>query len=186
MSKEELAKIIAEHANWVRGEGGARANLSGANLSRADLSGANLYGANLSRADLSGATLSGATLSRANLSRANLYGANLSGADLSRANLYGANLSGADLSRADLSGANLSGADLSGSVHAWAQIAWNGHGECGRMLTAVIYKEGEDAAFQCGCFSGSAAELKSYIKGGDSNLSKSRTKAMKIVLDLLK
>jgi uncharacterized protein YjbI with pentapeptide repeats len=173
MSKEELAKIIAEHANWVRGEGGARANLSGANLSRADLSGANLY-------------CPGATLSRANLSRANLYGANLSGADLSRANLYGANLSGADLSRADLSGANLSGADLSGSVHAWAQIAWNGHGECGRMLTAVIYKEGEDAAFQCGCFSGSAAELKSYIKVGDSNLSKSRTKAMKIVLDLLK
>lgn len=116
MSKEELAKIIAEHAKWIRGEGGARANLSRANLSREDLS-------------------------RANLSRA---------------------------------------------VHAWAQIAWNGHGECGRMLTAVIYKEGGDAVLQCGCFSGSVAELKSYIKEGDSKLSGSRTKAMEIVLDLLK
>ena len=151
MSKEELAKIIAEHAKWVRGDGGARANLS-----RADLSGANLYGANLS-------------------------GANLSGADLS-----GANLSGADLSRANLSRATLSRANLSRAVHAWAQIAWNGHGECGRMLTAVIYKEGEDAVLQCGCFSGSVAELKSYIKEGNSKLSGSRTKAMEIVLDLLK
>jgi uncharacterized protein YjbI with pentapeptide repeats len=69
-----------------------------------------LYGADLSRADLSGANLYGADLSRADLSRANLYGANLYGANLS-----GANLSGADLSRAYLSGANLYGADLSGA-----------------------------------------------------------------------
>jgi hypothetical protein len=67
----------------------------------------NLSGADLSRADLSGAGLSWADLSRADLSLANLSGANLS-----RANLSGANLSGADLSRADLSWANLSGADL--------------------------------------------------------------------------
>ena len=171
MSKEELDKIISEHAKWVRGDGGARANLSGANLYGATLSGADLYEANLS-----GANLSCANLSCADLSGANLYGANLSRANLSRATLYGANLSRANLSRATLSGA----------VHAWAQIAWNGHGECGRMLTAVIYKEGEDAVLQCGCFSGSVAELKVYIKDGDSNLSKSRTKAMKIVLDLLK
>ena len=45
-------------------------------------SGANLSGANLSRADLYGANLSGANLSRADLSGADLYGANLSGADL--------------------------------------------------------------------------------------------------------
>ncbi len=59
-----------------------KANLSGAYLSRAYLSGA----------DLSGANLSGAYLSGANLSRANLSGAYLSGAYLSRANLSGANL----------------------------------------------------------------------------------------------
>jgi uncharacterized protein YjbI with pentapeptide repeats len=90
-----------------------RANLSRADLSRADLSWANLSGANLSRADLSWANLSGANLSGANLYGANLSWANLSGADLSGANLSGANLSGAYLSGADLSRANLSGANLS-------------------------------------------------------------------------
>jgi hypothetical protein len=96
----------------------ARANLSGADLSRA-----NLYGANLSGADLSRANLSGANLSGANLSGANLSGADLSRANLSRANLSGADLSGADLSRANLSGANLSGANLSGAKNAALIIA---------------------------------------------------------------
>jgi len=95
-TSEELKRILEEHRKWVLGEGG----------SRADLSGANLIGADLSRADLS----------RAALSRANLIGANLSGADLSRAYLIGAYLIGAYLSRADLSGAYLSGADLSGAI----------------------------------------------------------------------
>ena len=106
MDKQELKNILDKHLKWLRGEyGGKRANLSGANLFRANLFRANLSGADLSRANLSGANLSGADLFRADLS-----GANLSGADLSRANL-----SGADLSRADLSGADLSGADLSGA-----------------------------------------------------------------------
>ncbi len=110
--------------------GGARANLSGANLyvanlTGADLSRANLYVANLTGADLSRANLyvanlpranlSRADLSRANLSRADLSGANLSRANLSGADLYGANLSGANLSRANLSRANLSRADLYGA-----------------------------------------------------------------------
>ena len=79
----DLPRILAEHRKWLRGEGGSRAYLSGADLSDADLS-----GANLSRAYLSGAYLLGA-----NLSRANLSGANLSGANLLGANLLGANLS---------------------------------------------------------------------------------------------
>ena len=96
MDAAKLKDILDKHLKWLRGEdGGERADLSWADLSRA-----NLYGANLSWA---------------NLSRANLFGANLSWADLSRANLSGANLSGADLSWADLSGANLSRANLSGA-----------------------------------------------------------------------
>ena len=91
-TKDNLPHILAEHRKWLRGEGGSRADLSGAELSRADLSGANLSGAELSRAYLSGANLSGADLSGADLS-----GAYLSGADLSGANLSGAHLSGADL-----------------------------------------------------------------------------------------
>ena len=65
-----------------------------------DLAGADLY-----RANLSGAYLSGADLYRANLSGADLSGANLSGANLSGANLSGANLYRANLIDADLSGA---------------------------------------------------------------------------------
>ena len=111
------------------------ANLSGANLRRANLSEANLYGADLSEANLYVADLRGANLSRANLIGANLGGAdlseasligadlggaslgeaNLSRADLYEANLYEANLSGADLSRADLRRANLYGANLYGA-----------------------------------------------------------------------
>ena len=92
MDKQELKNILDKHLKWLRGEyGGKRADLF-----RADLSGANLSGANLFRADLSGADLSGANLFRADLSGADLSGANLSGADLSGANLSGANLFRAD------------------------------------------------------------------------------------------
>ena len=110
----ESIKLCVEAA-WK-----AEAKLSGADLSRANLSGVDLSRADLYRADLSGANLSGADLSRADLSRANLSGADLSGANLSRADLSGANLSranlfGANLSGVDLSGANLFGADLSGA-----------------------------------------------------------------------
>ena len=71
MDAKKLKDILDKHLKWLRGEdGGERANLSGANLSGADLSWANLSGANLSGADLSWANLSGA-----DLSGANLYGA---------------------------------------------------------------------------------------------------------------
>jgi hypothetical protein len=59
---------------------------------------------------MSRANLSGADLSWANLSRANLRGADLSGANLSRANLRGANMSRANLRGANLRGADMSGA----------------------------------------------------------------------------
>jgi hypothetical protein len=88
------------------------ANLSGADLRYADLSGANLSGADLRDADLSGADLRYADLSGANLSGADLRDANLKDADLKDASLSGADLRAADLRRADLSGASLSGASL--------------------------------------------------------------------------
>ena len=61
-----------EHLLWLNGEGGSRADLSGANLRDADLSGADLSFANLRGADLSGANLSCANLSNANLSGASM------------------------------------------------------------------------------------------------------------------
>ena len=96
-----------------------------------------------------------------------------------------ADLTGADLTSANLSSANLSSADLTGAAHAWAQVAFKGHGECGRMLTALIYKDGDAPVYQCGCFSGSLGELKAYIKGGKDEWKKSRTLAMVTVTKLL-
>jgi hypothetical protein len=62
---EEMKIVLAEHAKWLKGEGG-----TGANLADADLSRANLYGANLADADLSRANLTGAKLTDANLTGA--------------------------------------------------------------------------------------------------------------------
>ena len=115
MDQSELDNVVASHVKYIRGEGGQRANLSGAHLSGADLSGAHLRRADLGRANLSGANLSEADLGRAHLSGANLSGADLSGAHLSGAHLSGADLSGAHLSEVNLSWANLSWANLSGA-----------------------------------------------------------------------
>lgn len=94
MTKEQINKILASHKEWMKGTGGERANLRGANL----------YGANLRDADLCGADLRDA-----NLRVADLRVANLRVADLYDANLCGANLRGADLRDANLCGADLRG-----------------------------------------------------------------------------
>ena len=70
-----IEKILADHAAWLRGRGGLRANLR-----RADLSGVNLSGADLRWADLSGADLSEAIVRGADLRWAIVRGADLSGA----------------------------------------------------------------------------------------------------------
>ena len=63
-------------------------NLTGTDLTRADLHGANFTRADLGGADLTGADLHGADLTSANLGRADLTGADLHGADLTRARLF--------------------------------------------------------------------------------------------------
>lgn len=93
------------------------ANLSGvdltqANLSRARLESANLSGTNLTQADLRRAQLHFANLSDAKLGKANLVSADLHRADLRRADLTLAQVMRAWLDDADLRGANLSKASL--------------------------------------------------------------------------
>ena len=96
-------------------------NLFGANLRRADLTGArldwsDLRWAHLYRADLSGAHLSGADLRLAEMERANLTGAILGAADLSGADLSEANLTDANLYLVTIYVANLAGANLSTAI----------------------------------------------------------------------
>ncbi len=117
---EALVEILSNHAAWLKGEGGKRANLVVADLSRANLHGAYLRLANLRRAilidaDLVLANLRDANLHYALLTDANLTGANLSDADLSDADLSLTKLRGANLTRAILHGADLTGADLTGA-----------------------------------------------------------------------
>ena len=162
---DELRAVIEAHGLWLCGNGGQRANLQGAYL----------RGANLRGAYLRGAYLQGAYL----------RGANLQGAYLRGANLQGANLRGADLQGAYLRGANLQGADLQGAVYKWAQVAFSGHGECGRMLTAYIQSDGMDPVYQCGCFFGTLDDLKGYIANGEECHKASRTLAMKYATKLL-
>jgi hypothetical protein len=132
MTNEQIKKILEDHSLWLVGEGGCRANLRGADLSRANLRDANLSGADLSCSNLRDANLSGADLSRANLRDANLRDANLRGANLRGASLSDANLSGADLSCSSLSDANLSGANLSSAS------LWNCSGERSRIKSIFV------------------------------------------------
>ena len=87
MRQEKLNEIIAEHAKWLEGHSGKRADLKRANLFGADLRGANMCYADLRHANLCGADmrcayLCGADLRCANLHHVNLHLANLEGAKL--------------------------------------------------------------------------------------------------------
>jgi hypothetical protein len=105
--KETLQKTLENHSLWLKGGGGERADLEGANLKGADLVDAGLEGADLVDAGLEGANLKGACLVDAGLKGANLKGACLVDADLEGADLVDADLKGANLKGADLKGANL-------------------------------------------------------------------------------
>lgn len=114
MANAEHFRIIRQGAeNWNRWRKGNPVipDLSGANLSEA-----NLYGAKLREANLNGADLSEANLYSANLKDADLYGANLSNANLRGASLDSADLSQANLSGSTLNEATLGAANLTGAI----------------------------------------------------------------------
>jgi hypothetical protein len=128
--QKDLKAILEAHAMWLRGDGGYRADLSGADLygvalpdadlrraklSGTCLSGADLYGVDMRDADLRGVDMSGADMKGADMSGAALSGAKLSGANLINSDLRYAKLRGATLRYATLRYAKLSGADLSGA-----------------------------------------------------------------------
>src|SRR5258708_20901269 len=97
---KSLADILEAHELFFRGkDGGARADLTGADLSHVGLTGANL---------------SGAILRNANLEGSDLRKARLAGADLSSANLRKSDLRNTDMTEAILPAAAFSGAQASG------------------------------------------------------------------------
>ncbi len=100
----------------------ALVNLVFAHLEGADLTGAYLTEANMARAKLMEANLMVADLTEANLTEANLTEANLTEANLTRANMTEANLTRAILKGAILKGAILAGADLTRAILAEADL----------------------------------------------------------------
>ena len=82
MNKKQLSEILVEHAKYLKGNTGKRADLRGANLQGADLRGADLRGADLRGANLQDANLRGAYLQGAYLQDADLRGAYLQDANL--------------------------------------------------------------------------------------------------------
>ena len=159
MTPTEPAEVIEAHRLWMAGEGGSRADLSGA-----DLRYANLSGAFLGYANLRGAFLSGANLSYADLSGADLRYANLSGANLRYADLSGADLRYANLRYADLSGANLRGAFLD----ATRGLVWARSGPCGIGPREILgwWSTTEGLVVEAGCFRGSPAEMRAQVAAG--------------------
>ena len=153
MGQIELNEIIASHGRWLQGEGGKRADLSGANLISVDLEGvdlheanmryASLYGADLHRAYLEGVDLEGADLRSADMGESVLHNANLCKANMRNVVLHGADLRGANLHGADLRGANLEGAKLPLGMY---QVV--GAGSCNRCTTYDTIND----QIVCGCW----------------------------------
>jgi len=92
MTKEQIAAVLADHARWLRGEGGKRADMHGANMHRADMHGANMQGANMQ-----GAYMRGADMQRAYMQGAYMRGADMRGANMQGADMHGANMRGAKI-----------------------------------------------------------------------------------------
>ena len=87
----------------------------GVDLRGANLSGAEMWGAYLSGMDLTDTCFRGARLGFAHFKEACLHRADLSRTNLCDAHLEGADLHGVDLSRSDLRDAHLEGADIRGA-----------------------------------------------------------------------
>jgi uncharacterized protein YjbI with pentapeptide repeats len=99
--------------SWARMHG---AKWAGQDISDGAMQAIRLDGADLSRANLARANFQVANLSQANLMMANLEDAHLHATNLQQANLMLANLTGVNLLDADLRGANLRGAKLQNAI----------------------------------------------------------------------
>ena len=134
LADADLSGLLALPQADLTGADLSHANLRALTLTDATLSGANLGGATLTDADLTGArldraNLAGAKLHRAMLNRIQAQAVVLNGASARDVMLMDAQLSGAQLIGTDLSGAqatvvnvDLSGADLSGATFTQASV----------------------------------------------------------------
>lgn len=189
-SRDELMKILAEHAKWVESDRqtGERATLRNADLRGADLRGANLRGADLTKADLRSARLMGADLSYANMKEADLNWARLHEVDLREAELHCANLTLAEMGRCILGRTWLRGArgleqvdfwepctiDLSTIVLSWPlpNPFLRGCGLPDSLIDIIPNLLAQRAFCPCSCFLGYSTVDESFAKRLHTDLQK--------------
>jgi uncharacterized protein YjbI with pentapeptide repeats len=152
MDRDEALRLIQggvlSRIEWNarRNDGEQIPALNGAYIFMCDLNGGiNLSGADLSEADLRGTGLRMADLRGANLRKAKLEKAVLSEADLREARLDEADLSFADLSQTDLRGARLSSANLAGAVLHRANPSGTDFSNCLFVMTYLTMIDLSDA-----------------------------------------
>jgi len=108
LSTSAVERLADYHGRYLKGmKGGRRVVLRACNLAGLDLT-----GVNLSDADLPACDFSNAILRNVVFARANLFGARFDGADLTNANLERADLRGAKFENAKLIRTKLAGADM--------------------------------------------------------------------------
>jgi len=116
---ELLKQSVEEYNKWRADNWNIKPDFSGANMHGMKLFKANLSNANLTDTDLSGAVLisivaysadfTDSDLTNTQLQGASFYNTNLTGVDLRGANLMGAEIKNCNLMEADLSGSNCTG-----------------------------------------------------------------------------
>ena len=143
-------------------------NFAGATLYRVDMTGAYTFRSDFSRADFRLANLTDAYMGRANLTDASFAGALLSRTDFHRANMYSANLIGAYLAGADFEGANFAGASLTG-------LAIEGLPSGPLLFIPTL----QGWSLKIGCWHGTLAELREMISK-DTGWPEARGKAVEV------
>lgn len=119
----DLDRILADHLEWAYAvlnpkadTAKGRANLIGADLRNYNLSGKNLSGADLSKANLQGCEMINCNLTATNFEGADMRCVNLRGSKLVRTKLTGTDLRGADLTNIIMMGVDLTTAITRSSV----------------------------------------------------------------------
>jgi uncharacterized protein YjbI with pentapeptide repeats len=140
-------QVLAMHA---RGESLAEKDLTGLDLSKADLQEANLRGAVLEGADLSKADLQGADLSMAVLTGADLSKTRLKRARLDQAYAEGAKVRKAKFANASLAGCQFKDSDFERASFAKAQMAGAVFDQCS-LRKAVFRKTTAPRAEMTAC-----------------------------------
>ena len=147
-------------------------DLTGADLRKANLSGANFISAKLDQAYLNRSDLTGAFFNDASLRFANFSDANLRGARLRRSDLFNASLSGCDVLDADFTGANLSRTNLeclqsvfqiNGSLYQINAIDDDVRVGCMRMPLSQWLQEADRIGSSKGLTSAYIAEFKLHL-----------------------